>query len=543
MNPVRRRDRGHAVGRDPVGVSVLGLLLGLALACSKGAPPAHAPEIAPAPPESSASEAATTAPSPLTLPAPTDGEPEPLASCPKAAALPVERHACPAHLADLARALGAQPEAADTALAELEVCSEFRPGIVRALRAGRWLACADQLVDGAVGPHAPEAELDVGTRELLVATGLAGRLSRLVQTPPEARAHASKAELEHYLSEHLFPWATRQAKAIGEMSRRGASLRGYARGIVAIQAALADLRFVEMARGLPLPVEMEAPDIQAEYYGALDQALEPRKDRARDAALVALGEFSALGILKSAALSDARQLISRVFAGNRIVALDALLVPPPAECTATTPEEAIAAAVESPFATELLGTTPLTPALSTCLLTRGLSVDLLRQLEGDASPGGRSSLARAQFDLGRTYMKASAFQRAADLYRQNAAGAQGVAAPGDELLGALATVLSAAPESAVDLFRLGPRLPSGLGETGPLDGLAGSTRRYAGAAAFDAAYLRELTAPDGSASHFSDVARRYDTAQRKLTGQERALAADRARAARATAKALERQLN
>ncbi len=167
-----------------------------------------------------------------------------------------------------------------------------------------------------VGPGSDPSRIDPGQQQVLIALGLAGRLSRLVLAPPTVPPSSTKAALEQYLADQLFPWATEQARAIGDLSRAGAKMRGYARGIVAIEAALADLRFVEMARALPLPVEMQAADVQTEYYAALDLALEPRKDRARDAALVGLGEFSALGILRSARLAQARQVIARVFAGQ-----------------------------------------------------------------------------------------------------------------------------------------------------------------------------------------------------------------------------------
>lgn len=520
---------------------VLVLAASLALGCGRPSAPAQAPDAGVEPASGRPPEATASRPNePPALPPPGEGQTEASASCPKHAPLPSERTACPTALADLASSLGQAAPASDARLATLEACDAFPVGSIRALRAQRWLECADEIVQPVVGAGVVAAQIDAPTRDLLVGLGLAGRLARLVGQPPEAPPRSTKPELEHYLSEHLFPWATRQASAIGDLSRRGASLRGYARGVVAIEAALADLRFVEMARGLPLPEEMQDPEIQAEYYGALDQALEPRKDRARDAALVALGEFSALGILQSAQLDRARQLIARVFAGNRIVALDALLVPPKAACQAKAPEEVLAAGVESPLAALLLGDLPLTPTLTTCLLERGLSTDVARRLEADQAPGSRSFLARAQFDLGRTYMKQSSFQRAADLYAAGAA--EKALAPEDELLFALSSVLTAVPQNAADLFRVGPRLPAALGQTEALDVLTSGRHAWAGAAGFDAAYLRELTAPAGSAEHFNDVAARYDSAARKLQGKERGLATDRARAARSTAQAIAKQL-
>ena len=512
------------------------------LGCASGTPPAETPARGTSEPSGAESAPPPPAEGPPTLPPLGPGVPAAPASCPAAAALPSARAACPAALTDLARALADASPTADATLAPLEACTEFPVGIVRALRAERLPACADQLAQ----PALETEELDPGLRSTLLALGLSGRLSRLVGAPPAAPPATSRQEMEQYLTGQLFPWATEQAKAIGELSRAGAKMRGYARGVVAIEAALADLRFVEMARALPLPAEMQAPEVQAEYYAALDEALEPRKDRARDAALVGLGELSALGVLDSPRLLQARQVIARVFAGNRIVALDTLLVPPAPTCAKSSPEEIIAASVESPYALALLPSAPPTPGLTHCLLARGLPIDLARRLSdaeaAELTPEHRSALSRAYFDLGRTYLQAAAFQRAAELYAKAATKSTTPPSDGDRLLLALSTVLSAAPASVVDLFRLGPRLPPALGETALLDDLAQTKASTAGAAAFDAAYLRELTAPDGSASHFKDVAKRYAAAQAKLKGKERTLAADRAKAASATAQALDQQL-
>jgi hypothetical protein len=535
----------------PRRLSALLLLLPTALlGCAKGPPPARTPATEPASSEAPASARPGSAEpaAPLTLPALGAGLPAPPASCPAATSLPLARGPCSSARADLARALATPPASSDAALAKLEACTDFPAGVVRALRAERLPLCADQLVqpvlaqaDAGGAPAGDPNGVAPALRPSLLALGLAARLSRLVGPPPSAPPRSSKVELEAYLKDQLFPWAAEQAKAIFDLSRAGAELRGYGRGLVAIEAALADLRFVEMARALPLPTEMQAADVQAEYFAALDEALEPRKDRARDAALVGLGEFSALGISKSARLDQARQVIARVFAGNRILALDLLLVPPAPKCASTTPEEVIAASVESPYATSLLAAVPPTPALRTCLLTRGLSLDLARQLEADAAGTSRSALARAYFELGRTYMNSAAFQRAATLYAGSSADT-GPQAEEDALLSALSSLLTAVPANAAELFRVGPRLPSALGETTRLDELSRSRSNLAGAAAFDAAYLRELAAADGSVSHFQEVGKRYELARQLLSGTERTLAADRGRAAQATAQALAKQL-
>jgi len=552
---MRSAEQRHVLARARAQRLFVALAL-LCLACSKGSPPARGPTEAPSePPPGDAPASATgsaepTKESPLTLEALGPGVPPASGNCPEPTPLPTERVSCPNALADLAGALTGRTREgpSDVVLERLETCTGFPAGIVRALRADRLSQCADRVVELVVGPKAPPNQVDAATRQLLVALGLADRLSRLVGPLPSAPPRSSKAELEQYLQKVLFPWATEQAVAIGDLSRKGARLRGYARGIVAMAAADADLRFVEMARGLPLPTEMQDPEIKAEYYASLDEALEPRKDRARDAALVGLGEFSALGILRSNRLTGGRRSIARVFGGGRFVALDDLITPehnPP--CThplpqqpPLAPEVAVAASVDTPYVPLLLGETELNPMLRTCLLERGLSPWLARQLEGGDAEA-RLALARAHFEFGRTYLAAAGFQRAAALYADVRSGGTRLE-PEHELLSALSTVLSAAPVSVVDLFSRGPRLPAAIGQVAPLDDVAKKYPKMAGAAAFDAAHLMELTAPDGSPNHFLEVAKRYEAAARSLTTWRKE-AVRRAADARATAAALQKKLN
>ena len=113
-----------------------------------------------------------------------------------------------------------------------------------------------------------------------------------------------------------------QASAIDALSAPASELTGLARGIVAIQAGLADLRLVDRIRSSPTPSTWDS-ELKAVYEAGLDEALEPRKTRGRDAALVGLLDFAAAGIMHDERVELARRLLSKLYGGRRIDALDA----------------------------------------------------------------------------------------------------------------------------------------------------------------------------------------------------------------------------
>src|SRR5690606_3553830 len=118
-------------------------------------------------------------------------------------------------------------------------------------------------------------------------------LRRLATTPPSPPAASDKPTLEAYFKDTLFPRITEQSSAIHRLAERGARLGGYARGIVAVEAGMADMRFVEIARAVPIPKEMQSdPEVRDVYYASRDEALEPRKQRGRNAALAGLSELA-----------------------------------------------------------------------------------------------------------------------------------------------------------------------------------------------------------------------------------------------------------
>lgn len=146
-----------ALGRTRAhrGLGALVACATLALGCARSGAPAQAPDPGPSTAPSAEEPTPTTARNaPPTLPPPAEGEPAAVAGCPAGTPLPVTRSACPAALADVAQAVTQDARASDPALGALEACEQFPVGLVRALRAERWLACADQLVEPVVGSGA-----------------------------------------------------------------------------------------------------------------------------------------------------------------------------------------------------------------------------------------------------------------------------------------------------------------------------------------------------------------------------------------------------
>jgi hypothetical protein len=499
--------------------------------------PAKAPEGAePAPVETAK---APEKPKTVSLPAAPSAVPAPSKTCqPFVTAAAEGTPTCSSE--GLAKALSVTDvRARDAALVGLEQCSELPRGIVRALRAELAPAeCSDAIVADAVAQAGESTSREV--TETLVALAQAGRLRRLAANPPAPPATHDKPTLQAYFKDTLFPWISQQAKAINDISVTGAALHGYAQGVVAIEAGMADMRFVEIARNVPIPKEMEGDaELRNVYYASLDEALEPRKARGRDAALVGMGQLAHVGVLHSPRLDAARALLSRVYGAHRIDALDRLILPPlPPLAKNPAAELELAARVPTFYAPFVVpqasANEPSADELSLfrASLEQGVPAAQERALSASApKEPALLLLSRAHLELGRTYFRAEDFatveRKLRDQKNDDAA-----------FLHALATALLAGPKNAADLIRRGPRFADALGNLEALDKIAEGKGPWAGAAAFDSAYLRELVAPEGDAAFWQDLEARYALAARGLSGTERKEAQARATAARDTARAL-----
>lgn len=446
----------------------------------------------------------------------------------------------------LAEALLLEDAERDVALGALERCSEYPRGLIRALRAEFGPPeCADISVVSVVGKGKDASSLPADIRETLVALGLGAQLRRLAVSPPKAPDDHSREALEHFFTDQLFPWISDQAQAIFEIASQGTHLSGYARGVVAIEAGSADMRFVTFARSVPLADEIaqheEARDL---YYVTLDERLEPRKARGRNAALVGLREMSRLGVRDSARVAEARALLSQVFGGRGVNALDTLMVAPVPSAKAEGAKAAIASRVPTVYAASLVGAAEPSPLLVRAHLQMGMPPGMRRDVEANGGAQSQLLLARAIFENGRTYFRAEDFHAVHALLNQLADGSSGTDSLDAELkdevrlLRALAIALSAGPVDAADLIAKGPRFADSLGNLALLDGLAEESSEVGGRAAFNATYLRELVAPEGAPDYWADLGANYFSAAKKLKGAEASRSRHRAEACVEIAQAL-----
>ncbi|HEU4537104.1 MAG TPA: hypothetical protein VFS00_23445, partial [Polyangiaceae bacterium] len=361
---------------------------------------------------------AAAAPMPLSAPPPGVG-PAPAACQAFAKRRPAKAPACaerPAALAALDAALAvADAGKRDAALLGLDACEGLPAGLATALRAELAPAgCADAIVGPALAK--PPPRLAASMQQTLFAHAVAARLARTVGAAPKLAPPYDKARVLAHLQGPLKAWMTEQAAAVQRLSELGASLAFYARGVVALEAALADMRFVGVVRGAPVPEEFKRDrELSDAYYGALDQVLEPRKARGRDAALVGLRDFAQVGVVSDARLERARTLLSELYGGKRVDALDPLIVPPLGPAPREAVDERLAAALPTYYAGLLFaGREPSAP-FARALLERGMPWSLRAKLgpAAELDPELRKLALSGRLALGRRYRRAVDFDEAA----------------------------------------------------------------------------------------------------------------------------------
>ncbi len=440
-------------------------------------------------------------------------------------------------LVALDRAL-AEPEALarDAALAPLSGCVELESGLVLALRAELApAACGDALV--ADFAESQKSKLAPALYDTLTGLKLAAQLTRLVRTAPQAEPPYTKERIGAFVRDVMTPWAAEQANAISALSLLGKRLSGYAKGLVAVEAGMADMRFVEVFRQVPLPEEFAGDaELTNTYYAALDEGLEPRKARGRDAALVGLRIFAEVGVLKDDRVAQARALLSRVYNGRRIDVLDGLLLPALAKTLWADESHRLAAKLPTFYADFVLGTVdPSDSSLLSALLERGLPASLRSKFDRSVlSAESRQLYARSLFESGRTFWHASDFTQAAAM-----ATTRPPMAEENTLVAALSHALEKGPKDAAAMMLGSTRLDE-LGDVSQLESIAKGQGQTAAMATYDAALIKELgSAGNSNAEFFRDLAARYTRAARLLKDSaQKKQAQERAAAATETAKKL-----
>ncbi|MCC6645470.1 MAG: hypothetical protein IT374_07870 [Polyangiaceae bacterium] len=475
---------------------------------------------------------------PAALPAAPASVPAPPKSC--ALAPRPLRSSCAdpaAARAALADALASPAAQQQAELAALEGCAGLPGGFVSALRAELAPAvCADVVAAPALSrPAASIRPLITGALQGHV---VAGRLARLPSPPPRLEPPFDKQRVLDHIRGPVARWLVEQSEAVEETSRAAERLTFYGRAVAALEAGMADLRMVEAMRAMPVSDEIARdPELRSVYEGALEESLDPRKARGRDAVLVALGDFAAVGALSDPRVTRARALLAKMYGGRRIDALDALWLPSLPELKAATVEQRLALSLPTFYSAVLLDPAVVSDEATLVALSgRGVPGPARRAMSGRATPEAKRQAAVLRLRFGQTYWRAFDFDEAATLLRD----APHTGEPG--LLLALALALRGGPENAAAMMRRAPGKALSLGDPRALEQVAKGTDELAGLAAYDAAVLRELTvAPDAPAAFWDDLAGRYDAAAARITLPAwRARATSAAAAARAIRAALPR---
>lgn len=386
-----------------------------------------------------------------------------------------------------------------------------KPDVVPALRADLApIECADAITDKKIpgsgtvtGPHA----------HVLVGLSLAAKLARTALVAPKMADTADKEKVKAFIKGPLAKWVVEQASAIEALSAAAAGLQGYGRGVAAVEAGIADLRLVDTIRSAPTPKAWDA-ELKSVYEAALDEALEPRKKRGRDAALAGFAELAQVGSLHHHSVKNARALLAKLYGGRRIDALDGLLLPPWTAAHADSQLSAYWSLVMPELASRAEGVGPRPKG---------------------CAPAGCLAYARARFEMGRVYWRRADFVEAAHAAKE--AGDD----PHARLVLALSLALAQGPNGAKEMMMAPSPAALNLGHVEALDSVAAEGHAHAGLAAFDAAHLKSLSVPEGDAAapHLKDVAARFKKSVPLLPdASTKKLAEQRAEEAEAAASAL-----
>lgn len=429
----------------------------------------------------------------------------------------------------------------DKKLSGLEKCAGMPAGIVRALRAELAPAeCADALVGPVLAARdLPAAEV----HPVLFALALGARLRRAGQAQPKLTPPFSKQRVSEFHAGPMRTWISSQARAIELISREGVELSSYARGLVAVEAGMADMRIVEAVRSAPVPEEYaKDKELEDAYFGALEQSLDPRKIRGRSAALVGLKDLAGVGVISDSRVDQARGLLSKMFGGRRIDALDHIALPPIAASEPATLDQRLAARLPTWYYGMLVAPEKAKdPSVLKQLVSRGVPGPMRSVLQEVSDPTGELGrlVLRMRLATGTRYWRAVDFDEATSLASQKRDPADRASEQAFFL--ALALGLRGGPNDAAEMMQKAPATSQGMGDVAALDAVSSADRSgpIGALAALDAAIIEEVT-PPATPDHafWSSVATRYSEAANRLSDPGlRKIAEERAKAAQDVAAA------
>lgn len=168
----------------------------------------------------------------------------------------------------------------DTALSELEGCTEFPAGMVRALRADSMRECADSLV----APYLARAQgkVDAELGDALLALALAARFDRAVRAPQRFTGAGTERDVAKYRADVLAPWKERELAKLSDLDAAAAVVgtSGYAATIVTLARERALRTLYRLGRGAPIPDQIKKDyELRTRYYGMVDATLADVSER------------------------------------------------------------------------------------------------------------------------------------------------------------------------------------------------------------------------------------------------------------------------
>jgi len=258
---------------------------------------------------------------------------------------------------------------------------------------------------------------------------------------------------------------------------------------------------------------------------------------------VGLRDLASAGVISDPRVDRARGLLSTVFGGRRIDALDALALPPLLPASPSTVEQRLASRLPTFYAGVLLAPDAVKDGgVMRQMAQRGVPSPQRKYLQdaGELPRDIEILSLRSRLSLGQRYWRAVDFDEATAL----AVKLRGAAGLGDEttFLLAVSLALRGGPKDAAEMMAVAPALSMGIGNIAALDAIrtADPAASLRGLAALDAAMLLEISPPGKPDTAFwSALANRYKEAAELLTDAAwKRLAQRKARAADEVAKAV-----
>ena len=404
--------------------------------------------------------------------------------------------------------------AATRALLALEQCSGLPAG-ARARAAGRPCAAERAPMCSSIRcSRAAPPGLRLDVRDRCEGLSLSGELARLVKHPPALTEPLDKPRFLEFFRKSLAPWIIAQAAAIHQLASKGVRLGGYGKGIAAIEAGLADMRFVEVVREVPLPDELASDEeLKNVYYASARSGARPAKEsRPRRGAGRSARARRRRRAARRARRARARSCFRSFMLDAASTRSTALLLPPlpPPRLSHASSAAWRRACPRSMRASSL----PIKSLRIPRFCARCSSAACRARCAPGSTPAssrarGGELYARGLVELGQRYWRSEDFERA----RACSSAIRRVPKARSEaarLVSGLAEALRGGPQDAAEMMLRGPFLPEGVGDVSELDALAKTAGPIAGMAAYDAAFILQLVPPRAPTPAFwKDVAARF----------------------------------